>query len=367
MAFATWRVFYNVYLEENDFTGAQIGIINAIMMATIFVVVPIWGVIADKRGIRPTLLIACIVTIALMLFLGHILIFGVLIFYILLLTIFHQPLGPLTDAMAVEFTSLNKNHHYGSFRLWGSLGWAVASIIGGFLFMKFDTKYIFPVATIFFIGIIPFLIFPIKRKVIYKPHFQPITKELIFKNKPLMVFSVLLLLYGVACTPINNYINLYFTQLKASHKVIGYAYAIQAISELPFFIIGDKLVKKYNARALILISMAAMLIRMLLYGLFPGINLALTLSVLQGIFWSFFLVGLVNYVQKLLPSGMHATAQSLFWGIYLGLGQTLGNLSIGYLKDRIGMANIMFWFSIPIFVLLILFNIYFWKYNPSKK
>ncbi|MBN1182027.1 MAG: MFS transporter [Bacteroidales bacterium] len=365
MAFATWRVFYNVYLEENGFTGTQIGIVNAIMMATIFLVVPIWGVLADRKGIRPTLLWACLATIVLMFFLGKILMLKFLVFYIFLLTLFHHPLGALTDALAVEYSSINPKYNYGGLRLWGSLGWAVASIIGGFLFMELDTKYIFPVASLFFLGIIPFLALPIKRKVIYKPHFQPLTIDLILKNKQLVTVILLLLLYGIACTPINNFINLYFTQLKASNKVIGYAYALQAISELPFFLLGDRLLKRYGPRTLISLSMSAFFIRMLLYGLFPNIELAITLGVLQGISWSFFLVGIVHHIHELLPKGMHATAQSIIWGIYLGLGQTIGNLGIGYLKDTIGMVKVMLWFSLPIFVLMILFNLYFWKHKTS--
>ena len=46
MGYAIWRVFYNVYLDENDFTGTQIGVINALVQATIILIVPVWGVIA---------------------------------------------------------------------------------------------------------------------------------------------------------------------------------------------------------------------------------------------------------------------------------------------------------------------------------
>ena len=79
MAFATWRVFYNVYLEEHGFTGAKIGVINALIQATVFVIVPIWGVIADKKGIRPTLRITLFISGLFLLFLGNVLNFWTLI------------------------------------------------------------------------------------------------------------------------------------------------------------------------------------------------------------------------------------------------------------------------------------------------
>jgi MFS family permease len=113
MGFAIWRVFYNVFLEENNFTGAQIGLINALYQSTIFLIVPLWGFIADKQGIRLTLGWVCLVTAIIIFFLGKIQAFGFIVIYILLLSVFHHPLGPLTDALAVEFSKTSNLYNYG--------------------------------------------------------------------------------------------------------------------------------------------------------------------------------------------------------------------------------------------------------------
>ena len=127
MGYATWRVFYNVFLEDNNFTGAQIGIINALFQSSLFIVVPLWGFVADKQGIRPILRWVFIATAILILFLGKIQIFILLVLYILLISIFYHPMGPLTDALAVEFSKSDVSYNYGKLRFWGSLGWALAS------------------------------------------------------------------------------------------------------------------------------------------------------------------------------------------------------------------------------------------------
>ncbi len=359
MGLATWRVFYNVFLEENNFTGAEIGIINAILQSTIFIIVPLWSLVADKRGIRPTLSWLCVATAILMLLLGQIKVFWILLIYIPLLSIFHQPLGPLNDALAVEFSKTSSKYNYGKLRTWGSLGWAVASVLSGYLFLYIPVDYVFPLTAFFFISTIFFLRIPAKRKVIYKPDFQPFNLRYLYRNKQLFTFICILFLYGIACSPINSFLNLYFTELGANNKIIGYAYAIQAFIEIPFFIIGEMLMRRLGSRRIIIISLVVMVVRMLLYGLAPSVSLGLALGALQGITLSFLLVGAVDYIHKLLPEGKYAMCQSIIWGVYFGIGQSTGNVIIGFLKDMSGMTTVMWTFAILVFVTLALMGVHF--------
>jgi MFS transporter, PPP family, 3-phenylpropionic acid transporter len=365
--FAVWRVFFNVYLEDVGLSGTEIGTINAIFQATLVFILPVWGFVADKQGIRPTLRWLVFFTSILLFFLGHITTFWILVFYIPLLTIFYHPMGPLTDALAIQFSELNPKYNYGIFRSWGSLGWAIASIVGGYIFTRIDVKYVFPTSSIFFIVLLFFLITR-KRKTIYRPNFQPIELKLLLKNHQLLAFIVILVLYGIACAPVNSFTNLYFRELGAKNSTIGMAYAIQAFSEVPFFIIGSKLVARLGSKRVILLSMFVMMIRMFIYGLFPGIVIGLLLGVLQGITLSFFLVGAVDYMYQLLPAGRHATAQSFIWGMYFGLGHTIGNLSIGILKDIRGMVVVMKIFAVLTLIVLLITSLYFvWRRKRQRQ
>jgi PPP family 3-phenylpropionic acid transporter len=361
MAFATWRVFYNVYLDDNGFTGTQIGIINALIQATVVLIVPLWGIIADKRGIRPTLRVAVIMAAILLFFLGDVLSFQWLLLYMFLLTLFHHPLGPLTDALAVQLSkSEPQKYNYGNLRLWGSLGWAIASILGGYIFLRLELRYVFPATALLFLISIVFIGLPFHRQErIYRPDFHPISIKMLIQNKPLLVFIGILFLYGVVCSPVNAYINLYFSELGANNSIIGLAYTIQSVSELPFFIIGNMLVKRFGAQRVILISMVVMVMRMFFYGLVPVTSVALFMGAFQGISLSFFLVGVVDYIHRQLPEGRDATAQSLIWGLYFGIGHTIGNLLTGHFKDSIGMIGVMYYFAWFALLIFILSSLYF--------
>jgi PPP family 3-phenylpropionic acid transporter len=361
MAYAIWRVFYNVYLEENNFTGVEIGIINALFQSTLFVVVPIWGVIADKRGIRPSLRIAVAVSALLVLVVGNVLNFWWLIIFIFVLTLFYHPTGPLVDALAVQFAeSDRKKYNYGNLRLWGSLGWAIASIVGGFIFIKLDLKYSFPLSACLFLITILFLRTPKKPTTkLYHPHFEQIHIKDIAKNRALMFFMFILFLYGVASSPVNSFMNLYLTELGASNYIIGLAYSIQALSEIPFFILGNYLLKHLGAKRIIVLSLIVMVIRLFIYALYPNITATLIMGALQGITLSFFLVGVVDFLHRHLPKSRQATTQSILWGLYFGIGQSVGNLIIGFLKDIQSMVGVMLSFAFLAFAILILTTIDF--------
>lgn len=366
LALATWRVFYNVFLEDKGFSGAEIGIINALIQATVFVVVPVWGYFADKEGIRSTLRIAVIVTAVLMVILGYILNFWILLFFIILLTVFYHPLSSLLDALAVQFTTNNNKHNYGSLRLWGSFGWAISALIGGILFTYVDLKLIFPLAAVFLLLTLFLLRIPRGDNVRYKPHFEKIHMKVILKDREMLVFLVILLLYGFACSPVNAYINLYFKELGAGNFTIGAAYFIQSLSELPFFVVGDRLVKKFGTAVVIIISMISLFVRYAIYTFFPFVTSGLVLCILHGITFSFLMVGVVNYLHRKMP-GRHATAQSLLWVFYFGLGHTAGNLIIGILKDIVGMQGVMFVFTFVTFTILVGTSIaFFIRKNKSK-
>lgn len=360
MGFATWRVYYNVFLEDNNFSGIQIGIINAFIQSTVFFIVPIWGVIADKRGIRPTLRVAVFITAIILFGLGYVLNFWWVIGIIFILMLFHHSLGPLIDALAVQFTQSNNQYNYGGLRLWGSFGWAVASIAGGYIFIYLNLKFIFPITSLFFFSSILLLRTPKKSTtLLYKPHFERIKFKEIRHNKALLIFLIILFLYGIASSPVNAYMNLYFSELGADNFIIGLAYTIQSLSELPFFIIGNRLLKKFGSRVVIIVSMMIMVVRLLIYALVPGIPVALMVCALQGITLSFLLVGVVDYLHAQLPKSRHATAQSLLWGLYFGLGHTVGNLIIGVLKDIGGMVGVMFNFAILTGVIFLITTIDF--------
>lgn len=367
MGMATWRIYYNIFLENEGLKGSEIGIINTILQAVFVVSVAFWGVMADKKGIRPTLVPLLIIAAVLLASLRFVTDFNYLLILVPIFAFFVHPTIPLTDAMGTEYAQTDKSFSYGKFRLWGSLGWMIMSVTGGLLFKKWvPVHYIFFISAILYLAILPYL--STKNKVrTFRPKYEPLSIKNLIKDRPLFLFVAILMLYGITCSPVNSYLNLYFSELGAGNDIIGYAYAIMAVSEIPLFLIANRLLTKWGTQKVILFAMLTMSVRFVFYGFLPTVYTGLIIGVLQGISLPFFLVGAVSYIQGLLPEGRNAVAQTLISGAYIGLGQTTGNLVISSLIDGFGMTGIMKIFSIVATSCLLTAIFYFRKYKIKEQ
>jgi MFS family permease len=101
------------------------------------------------------------------------------------------------------------------------------------------------------------------------------------------------------------------------------------------------MLKKIQPEKIILISMIVSMLRMLLYGFISVPETAIFLSVFHGITIAFFLIGVVEYVQRQTPDHLRTTGQALIWAFHFGAGVTLGNLLLGYIRDHGGMLKAM--------------------------
>jgi len=370
MGFAVWRIYYNVFLEKNGLSGTQIGILNAILQASLVFVLIYWGIKADKIGIRPVLGQLILISSILLILLTKITNFYILLFYIPILSFFHHPLAPLLDALSTNYLTNNNNNNqvnYGSLRAYGSLGWGIASIWAGILFAKIPIYYIFIISSLLYLTVFPVFIVPKKRKKIYRTGTEKVELKAIIQNKWILIFSFILILYGISSSPISSFLNLYFVELNANNNFIGYAYAVQALSEVPFFFIGNKIFKKFGISNTLIISISIMFIRLFFYSITNNVYIGICLGILQGITLSFFLIPVIEFINKLLPDGYHATAQTIIWGCYFGIGNTFGNLLTGIIKDVKGLHTVMFYASILTFFVLMFTILYFYRHKKSFK
>jgi len=333
--------FFNVHLSKLGFSGLQIGALNAVFISTSAVVVPFWGMIADRKGSNRTLLLLTALTAAIVFFMSYLTKFYGILALIFLISLFQQPMGAVVDGMTLGLVRNRPELSYGKFRLWGSAGYALTSITVGYFAMK-NTEIIFSIAAILFsvIFLINFITLPPKpltgRNLV---NFRSL--KVFMANKAVIYFFFLMLFYGICISPLHQFINLYYIEIGASNKLIGTAFAIQAGFEIPFFLFGIKLVRKTNPEFVILLAMIVSILRMILYGFISTPEIAIIVGILHGFTISFFLVGAVQYVQSHTPPELSTTGQSMIWAFHFGAGLTFGYLLVGYLKDLVGMQKTM--------------------------
>ncbi|MBN2348725.1 MAG: MFS transporter [Bacteroidales bacterium] len=344
-AFSAWLSFFNLFLKDYaGFSDSQIGIIAAIQQINMLLVLPLWGMLADKFGRKNILLLALFIVI--ILFYGFVLqnSFIAFVVFTFVFTLFYNPLNSLVDSIALDYVEQYKRSSFGELRLWASVGWAMSALLTGYIINAEKSVLIFPIASSILLVnwiLIKFIYRPLR----FKKNLQSMQishlKGVLLHNRQLFIVLLILLFYGISSAPIHLFINMYYADIGASFFHVGYAYVFQAMSELPFFFYGKRIVNAIGDQRVILLTMFVTALRMLIYSLVSNPWIAIITGTTHGICLALFFVALVEYVHKFIPPEMRATGQSFIYAFYFGGGMALGNAWIGFLAENIGMKNMM--------------------------
>jgi len=369
LSMSAWLPFYNLYLKDLGYSGTQVGIIAGIFQAASFFVIPIWGMFSDRNGVRRSLFVALTMSTLLIFGTQYIQPFFVILGYMLVLAFFHHPIGSLLDSLSIHHTHQGSNLSFGAMRVWGSVGWALGSMIMGRYLIAHKLLHIFPLASVlYFILLLSLLAMGAGDTREQQEHDFAVRHVAAVFGKPHIIFLLILLtLYGIGASPLYIFINLYYRDIGADNNIIGIAFAVQAASEIPFFFYGRRMVERIGTARMLTGVLVVAMLRLLLYGFISNPVIAVIVGVAQGATLSLFWVGIVEMLHKLIPPAWRSTGQSLIWAFHLGAGVTLGNIAIGRLSDFFPMQRVMLFAAGFTFFVFVLFIIYFKRYATVDK
>jgi len=353
-AFAGWQSYYNLHLDGIGFSSMQIGILNAIFIATSALVVPFWGMLADKYGGNRILLLLSMVCALMVFLIGETFKFHWMLMFIAVVSVFHQPSGAVVDGMTMGFVRRNPRFSFGQFRLWTSVGYASISLIVGYLARQ-GTGIIFKISAGLFLLLALFNLFTLPAKPATGGNLVNLRSfGIFFRNRRMFFFLLLIFFLGIAVAPLMQFINLYYNDIGASASFIGWVFFVQAIPEIPAYIIGTRVVKRIGAEKMIILSMVVSLLRLVLYGFISLPEVAIFFSVFHCITMAFFLLGVVEYIDTRTPAHLRFTGQALIWAFHYGAGVSVGSIILGYLRDATGMLKAMHVHALLALVVVIL-------------
>jgi len=359
MGLGSFLAFFNLHLENIEFTGTQIGIINGIYWSTIIFSVPFWGLLADRFGTSRILFFVLIGSILLIFCLGFMQAFPVVVIYCIFLTIFLHPTGSLTDSLAVYHVRNTKHSSFGKLRMWGAIGWALATIVVGFLALQHSLIIFWAASFFLFLMLLILLFYKKENKSDPQEKVNLSSLQQILSSRPVLYFMLLLFLIGFTVSPMNIILNLYYSEIGGDSSIVGLAFAVQSMTEIPFFFMGFYIVKRIGKERTLMLTIVVMAIRLLLYGCTGNPTYAIMIGALHGITFSLFLVSIIEIVHDQVPAHLRATGQGLIWAFYFGAGQTAGTIITGFLKDTVGMQATLKLAAISVGVILIVTALYF--------
>ncbi|NMB24117.1 MAG: MFS transporter [Firmicutes bacterium] len=351
--------FRNLYFQQQGLTAMHIGLIAALEPAVMLISQPYWGMTSDSYGRRRTLMM--LIAISAFLTLGYLSPVNVWILagLALVLSFFRSPTGPILDSIVLDHLD-ESGGRFARFRLWGAVGWSLMALVVGQITERYGMQSAFVSASI---GL-SFVYLLLRR---YIPpgepnHFQDkasVGFRALLSNKVLVKFLFMAFMLQLSAASIPSMLPLYLKHLGASHTTIGLAFTIEGISEIPFFLVADRIIAAWGIKPLLVTAIFAYSIRMVLYSFATTPLLALLPQMLHGACWAFFITATVNYINHQVPANLRSTGQTMFSAVFWGLGASAGNALGGVIFERLGPATMyryqgLFALGVALYAILVL-------------
>jgi MFS transporter, PPP family, 3-phenylpropionic acid transporter len=350
--------YLNVYFVQQGLTGTQIGWLGSVAPLIALAANPFWGAVADSRQIHRAVLALCALAsgVVSLFFLGVQGFFPLLIL-VTVLSFFRTPIASILDSSVLDMVR-KTGGHYGRQRMWGSVGFVLATVgLGQFLDLQDYTLMFWLHALL--LGLVCFALsfaMPVGARegaVSLRAGLQQL-----FHRRPYVMFLGSMALLGVSTSCYVNFVGLHLLELGGAERMIGLAWAANGVAEIPMMYLGGRWFARFRYGRLILLGYVGYTIVWLLMATATFPLQIVFGSFLTGLCYGTVWVAAVNYAGQAAPPGLSATAQALVGAVQSGIGWSLGSVLAGYLWDGFGgpavfyaaatatlLAVILFWFG----------------------
>nr|WP_244159373.1 MFS transporter [Paenibacillus polysaccharolyticus] len=351
-AISIFAGFLQLYLQEIGMTKLEIGSLMAIGPFVSLFANPFWGFWSDKsRNIR----------IVLMMMMGGTFVLAQGVFYapsyawiyvaMIFFYFFQSPLFAQTNSLILGYID-GTGQKFGSFRLWGSLGWALTAVAAGPVIDRFgvsSVSIIFAcmIAVAFIFSVLlprqpiasdtPIVTFRRFGKVMFNPYF--------------MIFIGLGVLVSVPNAMNSTFMSLYIVEMGGDKQMVGWAIFTSSILEVGVFLLLDRLLKRKMSillGSLILVSLLFAL-RWQLMALANNPMEVVFIQLMHSVtFGGYFYVG-TQLTMLFIPRPYRSSGQAVYTMAWGGLSGVIAGLFGGWLFQSFGaevMYNIGVFFSL---------------------
>ena len=333
--------YWGIYLKSLSFSALQIGTLLSLFQISRIFAPNLFGWLADKSGERAKwvkITSFCGVLGFLGIFWANT--FYSIFFVMMAMSIFTSSTLPLAESLTLSHLEANKaNSDYSRIRLWGSLGFIVASLVLGIFIDNTGAKSL--IYGLLVAQIIIFLLsFVIPDKVIKLKEGKKRSIWGVLKRT-----EVIILLTGCALMVsshglLYNFYSIFLQEQGYSNIIIGILWSIGVIFEILIFIMMPMILKQLTLKSVLLISLLFAVIRFFLIGNFvDSLSILILAQIMHAATFGSFHVASIQLISNFFNNEHQARGQSLYNSITYGVGGAIGGLGGGYLIDYWGAAN----------------------------
>ena len=354
--------YWSLYLKSLGYSSLSIGSLVAILPATKLVAPYIWGWLADVT--RRSMLIIRIASVLALLSFALVFVNAELWWLamaMLLFSFFWNATLPQFEAMTLNHLG-DAVHRYSNIRLWGSLGFIVSVVVLGSALQSYSIELI-PWSILALFALIAAVSFIVPEKL-NTPHADAASIVQVIRQPRVMAFLVVCFLMLCSHGPYYTFYTIYLEDHGYSSSIIGILWAVGVLAEVVMFLLMHRLLPRYGARRLLLVTLLLTSLRWLLIGFYVD-HLALLFVAQLGHAFSFGVfhsVG-ISLVHRFFTGSHQGRGQALYSSVSYGAGVAVGSLISGAAWDQYG-AGYLFSFASACTLLAMLIV---WRFIHTSK
>ena len=337
--------YFTLYLQSLTMSAADIALLMSQMQLMRLVAPAFWGWLADKRGrrvdiIRLSALCACIG------FTGFFLTdnFVQLFIPMTLMAFFWSAALPLVESLTFSHLA-DESHRYSRIRVWGSVGFIVAVLLGGALL---DHLPIGDVPAMVFVVLLGILVMAFRlpegqrqNRAIGEPTPESeapmATLMSVLRERQVWMLLLACFLMSSAHGVYYVFYSIHLDDLGYSKGVIGLLWSLGVLVEIGLFMVMAPLMQRYSLRGLLLATYAVAVARFMMIGWgAESLILLLIAQTMHGFTFGVHHAAAIAAVNRWFPQHIHARGQALYSSISFGGGGLFGGVVSGLVWDPLG-------------------------------
>jgi PPP family 3-phenylpropionic acid transporter len=269
-----------------------------------------------------------------------------------------MPLSPMIDAEALLFLNrYSRREWYGAYRLWGTYGWSIATVLMGVLLFHFGSD-----SLIFYGTAIAFVILGLVSwsGIESRPSAAPIQipwdhlkKDTLFQG-----FLIFIFLNGVVSNAAANYTGYFFDDVMKTPLEIGLIFGTWTLFEIPVMKYSRTLIDTLGNARLIMLGLLFNGLRLILFSFFTletPYLWKLTASLLQGPGFGLTHIGVIDFVDRQAHPDMRATYMGIMNVARMSLASALGGIMGSWMIAQWGSAFLMQFCGVGLIALIFYF------------
>ncbi|MCB8945633.1 MAG: MFS transporter [Ardenticatenaceae bacterium] len=361
VAFGAVMPFMNVYFGQMGLNGRQIGMLGALMPIMTLLVAPFVAAYADRVQRRVAILAGCsLVTVFIFVFFRYADEFVWLLLVMLAFALVRSPVLPLADGLIARMARRNQLN-YGAMRLWGSIGFATAAIIGGAVWQRVGYLPMFLVGSLLFL--------PTAWLAGTLQEGQPRTAVtaaspsvwVLFQDRGFVVLLLATFFVGIGMGMGITYEGIYMDRLGGSGLLIGLLLGIGAYSEIPIMLFSDRIRAKLGGIPSLLLAYGLFALAYWGYSGATAVWVPLIFAVAKGMGVGLYLTTTIRVVDERVPEEWAATAQSLVTASMMGVAILIASLAGGMVMDVWGVTAVFRVGSFSVMLAMLLVVLARWR------